>query len=217
MYRLSHKVKGLTLIEALIYLLISSVILGILLSAFIGSRRVVETMERQQDRTDFLWRISALYDYLEGSTTNLLTPLERLYKEGNKVYILVVSPYDSPYSALDTAPDGFYAGECSNGHLSLVKLKAGGKESVQGNCSAVSYYRLGHSGIPAFVLLKMEGKNRVMEEGVGTEMYSTFLNTGSFAIIMKKKDGTGTNDSSEAAYLAVRFLPENLEVSSSSI
>jgi len=214
MHRRSYKVKGLTLIEALIYLLISSIVLGILLSAFIGSKRVMETMRRQQSKTDFLWRISALYDYLEGSVTNLLTPLKRLYKEDNKTYILVVSPYDNPYSALDSAPDGFYAGECPNGHLSLAKISAGTKESIEGNCSAASYYRLGHSGIPAFALLKIDGENRVMEEGVGTEIYPTSLGTGNFAIIMKKKDGTETNDPRDAAYLSVRFMPENLEVTS---
>ncbi|GEM_PF-4663162 len=208
------KVRGITLLEALIYLFISSVLIAIFATSFLGAKRSVETMVKEQKKIDFVWKLSGIYDYLLASEANLLSGLKRIYLEDDGIYIPVVSPYERPYFSLNGAPDGFYAGECNNGRLSLYLVRKNRVSNLHGGCSRPPFYYLGYGGIPAFAAIK-SGQNgeRMLVEGVEGRTYITSLGQGSFSLEMRNRNGTPAADSTDAVFLSIKFTPENLEVS----
>lgn len=210
----SSKIKGITLLETMVYIFASSVLLAIFAISFLGTKKSVETMVKEQNKLDFAWKISGIYDYLLASEANFLLGLKSVYLEDGGIYIPVVCPYKKAFFSLKDVPDGFYAGECGGETLALYQVKGGKARALHGDCFSPPFYFLGYGGIPSFVIIKREENgNRIVVEGVNGEIFTTSLGNGEFSLEMKEKDGSPTADSSEAVFISIKFLPENLEVS----
>lgn len=211
----SSQIRGITLLETIIYVFVSSVLLAIFATSFVSAKRSVETMAKEQNKLDFVWKISGIYDYLLASEANPLSGLKSIYLEDKGIYIPVVCPYKTAYSSLKDAPDGFYAGECEDETLALYQVKDGKASTLHGDCFSPPFYFLGYGGIAAFVAIKSDGNGkRIIVEGVNGEIFTTSLGKGGFSLEMKDENGSPVTDSSKAAFISIKFLPENLEVSS---
>jgi len=211
----ARKVKGFSLIEVIIYVLATSVLIGIVLGLFLAAKRTIANQQKIQEKLDVLWKASALLDYLQGSESNLLTQLQRVYYTGGAIVIPVVSPYDTPVASLDGVENGFYAGACSSTSFAIWWVEAGKKKLVEGdNCSPPFFYRLGHSGIPAYVKLFENDGSVYMLEAVGTRTFSSLIEDGTFSFEMFDSNGYPVYDSRQAVYIGVKINgPVPVEVS----